>query len=317
MLCEYYHLHIGKVIDNICKTCLQKCKAMIDWNDLPYFIAVAKSGTLMGASKELNVNHSTVFRRINAIEEKLGTRLFERLSEGYELTRIGHTVLQHAQSAEDSIHSLERAVAGKDFELSGEIRVTAPMSIAEHLLVPCVAKFRIDHPRICVNIIVSSALYDLSLRDADIAIRSTNNPPDYLIARKVTDITWSAYASKTYLKKYGRPANTKDLRKFDLIGVDESLLTIEAYKWLMDHFSKDNFCCSASDVKTISSLCSESLGVAVLPTNYFDKQLIKLFAIKPEFKDGLWILTHPDLRQVARINEFSKFLHQYMSTIKL
>ena len=288
---------------------------MIDWNDLPYFLAVAKSGTLMGASKELNVNHSTVFRRINAIEDKLGTRLFERLTEGYELTQIGHIVLQHARSAENSIHSLERAVVGKDYELLGEIRITAPHSIAEHVLVPCVAKFRIDHPRISVNIIVSSALYDLSRRDADIAVRSTNNPPDYLLGRKVTDLTWSAFASKAYLKKNGRPVDTEDLIEFDLIGVDESLLRIEAYKWMMHHYSIDNFSCSASDVKTISTLCDKGLGVAILPTNYFNQNLVKLFDIEPEFKDGLWILTHPDLRQVARIKEFGKFLYQYMMAV--
>ncbi|MFK7795321.1 MAG: LysR family transcriptional regulator [Gammaproteobacteria bacterium] len=290
---------------------------MIDWNDLPYFLAVAKSGTLMGASKGLKVNHSTVFRRINAIEDKLGARLFERRIEGYELTQIGHTVLEYAQLAENSIHSLERAVAGKDYELSGEIRVTSPLSIAEHLLVPCVAKFRIDHPRISVNVIVSSALYDLSRRDADIAIRTTNNPPDYLLGRKVTDLTWSAYASKAYVKKNGAPIKTKDLSDYDLIGADESLLRIEAYKWLMRQYSMDNFSCFASDVKTISSLCDQDLGVAVLPTNYFNQNLVRLFDVEPKFKDGLWILMHPDLRQVARIKEFGKFLHQYMLQVSL
>tara|TARA_R110002096_G_scaffold209855_3_gene397055 strand:- start:230 stop:1102 length:873 start_codon:yes stop_codon:yes gene_type:complete len=290
---------------------------MIDWNDLPYFLAVAKSGTLMGASKQLNVNHSTVFRRINALEDKLGTRLFERMAEGYVLTEIGHAVLQHAEVVENSIHSLERAVAGNDFELSGEIRITAPFSLAEHVLVPCIAKFRLKHPGITINIIVSSALYDLSRRDADIAIRSTNNPPDYLIGRKVTDLTWSVYASKGYLKKYGIPRAISDMENFDLIGVDESLLRIEAYKWLMNNFPNDSFCCSASDVKTISTLCHEELGVAVLPTNYFNKSLVKLFDIEPEFKDGIWILTHPDLRRVTRIKEFSQFLFNYMTDMDL
>ena len=310
-------MHCGKVIRNIRKQYLQKCKDMINWDDLPYFLAVAKSGTLTGASKSLGVNHSTVFRRINAIEDKLGTRLFERLAEGYELTDIGHIVLQHAQVAENSIHSLERAVAGKDFELSGEIHVTAPLSIAEHVLVPCIAKFRHQHPRITINIIVSSGLYDLSRRDADIAIRSTNNPPDFLIGRKVTDLTWSAYASKAYIKKHGGAKSSKDLDDHELIGVDDSLLAIEAYKWLMSNYSNKNLCCSASDVKTISTLCNEGLGIALLPTNYFNKNLVKLFDINPEFKDGLWILTHPDLRRVTRIKEFSKFLFKYMVDINL
>ena len=288
---------------------------MIDWNDLPYFLSVAKAGSLLGAAKELGVNHSTVFRRINALEGKLGTRLFDRLAEGYKLTDIGQIVLQHAETAENCIHSLERAVAGKDFELSGEIRITAPLNFSEYVLAPCIAKFRQLHPGISVNIIVSSALYDLSRRDADIAIRTTNNPPDYLVGRHVADLVWSVYANKAYIKKCGRPDSTEQLSEFNLIGADESLLMIEAYKWLMQNFSNENFCCSASDVKTISTLCTQGVGLALLPTNYFCPSLVKLFDVEPQFKDGVWILTHPDLRHVVRIKEFSKFLHEYMLEI--
>lgn len=164
---------------------------------------------------------------------------------------------------------------------------------------------------------VSSALYDLFRRDTDIAIRSTNSPPDHLIGRKVSDITWSAYASKVYLKKNGKLASTQDLSEFDLIGADESLLRIEAYKWLMHQYTNDNFSCSANDVKTITTLCDEGLGIDVLPTKYFNENLVKLFDVEPEFKDGLWILTHPDLRQAACMKEFTKFLYQYMVTINL
>ncbi len=302
-------------IANICNYRLQKCKDMIDWNDLPYFLSVAKTGSLLGASKALGVNHSTVFRRINALEDKLGSRLFERLTEGYTLTDVGHIVLQHAQTAENSIHSLERAVAGKDFELSGEIRITAPLSFSEYVLAPCIAKFRQLHPGISINIIVSSALYDLSRRDADIAIRTGSNPPDHLIGRRVTDLVWSVYANKAYIKKYGQPKFTEQLSEFNLIGADESLLMVEAYKWLMQNFSSENFSCSASDVKTISTLCTQGLGLALLPTNYFCPNLVKLFDVEPQIKDTVWILTHPDLRHVARIKEFSKFLHAYMLKI--
>ncbi len=288
---------------------------MIDWNDLPYFLSVAKTGSLLGASKALSVNHSTVFRRINALEEKLGTRLFERLPEGYVLTEIGQIVLQHAEHAEDSVHTLERAVAGKDFELSGEIRVTAPITFSEHILVPCIAKFRRLHPRISVNIVVSSALYDLSRRDADVAIRSTNNPPDYLIGRKVAEVIWSVYASKAFIKKFGKPKDIQQMEEFSLVGADESLFRIDAYQWLMKNFSNKQFSCSASDVQTIIKLCIEGLGLAVLPTNYFAPNLVKLFEVEPRFQDNIWILTHPDLRHVTRIKEFVKFLYDYMTEI--
>ena len=288
---------------------------MIDWDDLPYFLAVARQGSLNGASKLLGVNHSTVFRRINAIEHKLGARLFERLAEGYLLTELGHSVLGHAEAAENSIHALERVVAGKDFDLSGEINITAPLTIAECIVAPCIVKFHQKYPRICINIIVSSALYDLSKRDADIAIRSTNKPPDYLVGRKITDLIWSAYAGKAYLKKYDAPASVHELEAYNLVGADESLMRIEAYKWLKQNYSKENFSCSANDVKTITTLCAEGMGIAILPSNYFNKSLVKLFDIEPEFRDELWMLSHPDLRHVSRIKVFSKYLYEYMRKI--
>lgn len=289
---------------------------MIDWNDLPYFLSVAKTGSLLAASKVLSVNHSTVFRRINALEEKLGARLFERLQEGYVLTDIGQTVLNYAQQAEDSVHTLERTVAGNDFELSGVIRITAPLTFSEYIIVPCIAEFRKLHPRISVNMVVSSALYDLSRRDADIAIRSTNNPPDHLIGRKVAELDWSIYASTDFIKKYGKPTSVKQMHEFSLVGADESLLRISAYQWLMDNFSNEQFSCSANDVQTIINLCEKGLGLGVLPTQYFAPNLVKLFDITPKFRDSIWILTHPDLRHVARIKEFVKCLHDYIVKIQ-
>lgn len=285
---------------------------MIDWNDIPYFLAVADSGSLSGAASILAVNHSTVFRRINTLEEKLGVRLFDRLPDGYSLTDTGTSVLQYARQAENSVISFERSIAGKDFRLSGEIRVTAPFSMASTFLAPCVAQFQAKQPGIKIEVVVSDALHDLSRRDADIALRATTNPPEYLIGRKVGDFIWHVYASKRYIKKFGQPASMHTLQQHRLIGPDDSLLRLPAFKWLQEHCPTENFVCSASDLTTIAALCAQGLGLAVLPSAYFAPTLVKLFALKPTFVDELWILTHPDLRHVARIRVFSEFLFNFL-----
>ncbi|MEM7304260.1 MAG: LysR family transcriptional regulator [Pseudomonadota bacterium] len=285
---------------------------MLDWNDIPFFLAVAETGSLSGAANKLAVNHSTVFRRINSLENKLGVRLFDRLPEGYSLTETGHSALDFAYQAENSLISFERNIEGHDYRLTGEIRVSAPYSMATKILAPCISKFHSLQPSIKINVLVSDALHDLSRRDADIALRATSNPPDYLLGRQVTDFKWHVYAGHSYLKKQGIPKSMKSLHAHQLIGPDDSLLRIDVYKWLKEHFSTDNFTAYASDLSTIAALCHQGLGVAILPSDYIEPRLNKLFAVNPAFSNQLWILSHPDLRHVSRIRVFTDFLYNFL-----
>ena len=286
---------------------------MTDWNDIPYFLAVANSGTLAGAARKLSVNHSTVFRRINMLEKKLGLRLFDRLPDGYSLTEAGASVVEHARLAESSIHSFERAVAGKYYQLSGEIRITAPPSLAIKYLAPCIAKFRAKHAGIKIDVIVSDAEHDLSRREADLALRATTKPPEYLIGRRICELFWHVYASTRYLAKHGTPQKMKDLIHHQLVGAEESLRRVDAYKWFAEKYPSDNFVSNASDMNAISELCAQGLGITLLPSDYTEHNLVRLFKTEPEFRAELWILTHPDLRHVVRIRTFSDFLYDYMS----
>ena len=285
---------------------------MIDWNDIPYFLAIVDSNSLSGAAEKLGVNHSTVFRRINSLESKLGVRLFDRLPEGYQLTETGQTALEYAYQAENSLISFERHIAGQDYRLTGEIRVSAPYSIASKFLAPCSANFHSIHPSIKINILVSDAEHDLSRRDADIAIRATKHPPDYLLGRCVTNFNWHIYAGKQYLKYNRAPKKMTDLQKHTFIGPDDSLLRIDAYKWLKENFTTSQFTSYASDLPTIAALCHAGLGLAILPSHYIEPRLMQLFPLQPEFSDQLWILSHPDLRHVARIRIFSDYLYDYL-----
>ncbi len=286
---------------------------MIDWSDVPYFLAVAESGTLAGAASKLSVNHSTVYRRINILEEKVGARLFDRNQEGYSLTETGASIMKYARDAENSIHSFSRTVAGKDHQLSGRISITAPSSLlATDYLVPCVSQFCKKHPDIRIDIIVSDEVQDLTRGDADLALRVTRHPPESLIGRKICQITWDVYASKSYIQKFGQPKSMGDLENHKLIGSNGSFQHVPVYNYFNELYLRENFVCSASDLFTISALSSHGMGVVVLPSNFKNHKLIKLFKVTPSFDEQLWILVHPDLRHSARISALCNFLHDYL-----
>lgn len=283
----------------------------MDWNDLPYFIAIAKHGTLAGAARELTVNHSTVFRRINTFEEKLGVRVFERLPEGYVLTEAGEEILAHARQAHESIHALERSAAGRDFQPSGHICITAPQNLATDYLAPCIAQFHATCPGIQVEVAVSDADYDLSRRDADMALRASSQPPEHLIGRKVVDLDWYLCGGEAYLEKAGKLDSLEQLPQHRLIGAAAELLRIPPFVWLHQQVPTAQMVGLSNSLVTMAAMARAGLGLAMLPSDLHRPGVKRL--LKVEVDTGqLWLLTHPDLRNVVRIKIFSQFLLTYL-----
>ncbi len=156
-----------------------------DWDDLRYFLSVGRQGSLSAASKQLNVNHSTVLRRIASLEHKLGVRLFERHPTGYVMTLAGEELRARLANVADQIESAQRQLSGRDIALSGSIRITTTDTLAHGLLTPYFAKFRRVQPGIQLQLTMSNAFFSLSKREADVAIRPSNTPPENLIGRRV------------------------------------------------------------------------------------------------------------------------------------
>ena len=287
----------------------------MDWSDLPFFLAVAEGGNLSRAAARLGVNHSTVFRRINGMEERLRVRLFDRLPEGYVLTEAGNQALEYARQAEDSVISLERALAGRDVELGGQIRLTTAPDLARLYVAPCLGRLARVHPAIRVEVIVSDSDYDLGRREADVALRATTRPPDYLAGRRVADLVWRAWASPAYLRQAGRPASTEDLGTHRIIGSDEGFLRLPVFSALRKRYGPDRFAATAGDLSTMAAMAAEDLGIAFLPHDPTGGRLEPLFPSDPPHRSVLWILTHPDLRAVARIRVFTEFLFDDLRSV--
>lgn len=278
----------------------------MDWNSLKVFIAITHHKTLIGAAVSLGMSHSTVYRRLNDFEAQVG-RLFERLNGSYELTELGDNMLIHAQRITNSFDDIERHIAGKDKQLKGIVKITAPSSFSYNYLPKHLSAFHQLYPNIQIELLVTNLELNMTNRHADIAIRVTAAPPEHLVGREVCRIKWGVYASKEYISSYGKPVSLKDFVNHRLIGAAGSLRSHRVFSWLDSNYAF-NISQRTDDLVAMSRLAQSSLGVALLPDDLASNGIERIFTFEQERDNQLWILTHPDLRKVERIKVVMKFL---------
>src|SRR3954464_7070235 len=197
---------------------------MDDWNEPRLVLAVHRAGSLTGDAKALGIDHSTAFRRLNAVETRLGVRLFERLPGGsYEATAAGERMAAAAERMEDEALALDRDIAGRDRRLSGPLRVTSSETLAYRELTRHLAVFRKQHPGIVVELVIDNRVLSLSRREADIALRPIRPKEGDLWGRKLADVAWGLYAAPAYLEAIGGPlSNPSEIDRHSLIGWEET-----------------------------------------------------------------------------------------------
>ncbi len=285
----------------------------MNWDDLRFFLAIADAGHLAGAARTLGVNHSTVFRRLNALESTLGARLFDRLPDGYVLTDAGEAIHRHAASAQAAVHALERTALGADYELTGLVRLTAPPNLAIDYVARALPAFEDAYPGIRVELVVSDSDFDLGRREADIALRATTRPPEHLVGRRLMRVPWLVFGSEAYVARHGRPADMTDLAGHRFVNCDDRFLRLAVFRWMRETFEPQQFVHAANDLTTMAAIAVAGLGLAILPCDQVRPDLEPLFPVDPAFASDLWLLTHPDLRKVARIRATVDFLGERLA----
>lgn len=279
----------------------------MDWADLRYFLAVAKAGSLSGAAKALGVNHSTVFRRIQAFEERLGVRLFDRLPTGYALTVAGDDMLESAARVDAEIDALDRRLAGRDLRLGGPLVVTTTATLTYWALAPHFAAFKRTHPDVALELVLADEFFNLSKRQADVAIRPTNAPPENLVGRRIATVAFAVYASADYLERRrdsGGPAG------HDWVAFDDSLAHLAAAQWLRKTYPGAAVALRVNTLVGLLSAAVAGMGLTTLPCFMGDAEpALRRFG-KPDDVpgSGLWLLTHEDLRRTARVRAFMDFM---------
>ena len=202
----------------------------MEWDDLRIVLAVSREGTLSGAARRLGVTHSTVFRRLGAIEEQIGVRLFERFRDGYVPTPAGETAAETAARLEDGVLTLERRLSGQDLRPSGVVRITTTDTLGT-ILMRHLQAMRALHPGIQFEVVISNAMANLTRREAEIAIRPTLEPPEILVGRRVADIAHAIYGSKAYLSDHPE----KELSAHDWIALDDALASTVIGRWIHEN----------------------------------------------------------------------------------
>ncbi|WP_417579305.1 LysR family transcriptional regulator [Nitrincola sp.] len=286
----------------------QKTRSHLAWNDFELVLAIATSGSLSGASRALGVSHATVFRRIGDIEQRLGVTLFERSRTGYRPTLAGEELADTAKVMDEAALAAERKVAGRDLEPSGEIWATTTDSLLMGLLTPLFMQFQHKYPGILLDVAVSNQLFNLTRREADVAIRPSNRPPENLIGRPLTPIGQAVYGHRSLGLTPGGMIET--LANQPWIGGGPRLQDAALSQW-MDNNGLNEACVYRVDtLVSILSAVRSGMGLAVLPCYLAgdDADIVQLTDPIPELEYGLWFLMHPDLRGVVRIHALMDFL---------
>ncbi len=279
----------------------------IAWDDMRTVLAIAQAGSLSGAARELGVSHATVFRRLGAIEQRLGVKLFDRGRDGYAPTSAGEDVAEAAGRIEAEVVGVERRVAGRDLLPSGTLRVTTTDTLLNGLLSPIFADFRRSYPEISLEIAVSNVLLSLSRREADLAVRPTQSPPENLVGRRVGSIAQAVYGASAV---FARDGETPALEAVDWIGPDETLWYRQLDAWMKEQGHDAQCHYRVDSLQGMLAGVRDGIGVAVLPCYLADgdARLVRLSDTLPELANDLWLLTHPDLRRVERIRTFMEFV---------
>ena len=276
---------------------------MLDWDDLRFFLALARHGSLSAAAKDLHVAQSTVGRRLASLEASLGVRLLNRTPDGYAPTQAGEGVRAHAERLETEALVLERTVGGRDTRMAGLVRVTSAEAVATHILAPCLASLHHQQPDIMIELIPNPRELSLSMREADISVRLKQPDQHDLVVRRVGTIAFGLYASPAYLE--GR--NDLDLADgcpgHHLITQSEDIEDPTQTAWLTDRAPRARIAMQTTRHEAAVVAAINGGGLACLARFRADREdgLQRLTVPPPVPTASIWLVVHRDNRQTPRI----------------
>ncbi len=278
----------------------------MQWDDLRVILAVSRERTLSGAAKVLGVTHSTVSRRLSALEDAVGARLFERRPEGYVPSAAGATMLESAARVEEEVQSLDRRVLGQDARLSGSLRVTT-VDVLAVSFARSIRSFAERFPGVALELSVDNEPRSLSRREADVAMRMTNEPSEHLVGRKLVRIEFALYAERSLVPAGG----LTDLESAPWISWDDRVGARVTEQWMQRHAPRPIREITVDNAIVMLESVRNGLGIAFLPCflGDGDERLLRLRPVEAGFGMDLWILTHPDLRNTARVRAFMDHMH--------
>jgi len=277
----------------------------LDWDDIRHFLEVVRCGSATQAAIRLGINHTTVYRRISALEGRLGKSLFERSSNGWVITPVGERIVAFAESMAEDANNIERQIIADTHELRGLLRVTVADHCADKLVMPAIRKFIQRYPEINLEIVATAEELDLAAREADVALRGTNEPPPNLVGKRIAQIQFAIYGTQALKKKVAANPEADDIPCITWVGDGHTRPA-----WIAKSFPNTQQIYRASSIPVMLSMAREGIGIAQLGCLLGDPdgKLHRVQARYVESGPALWVLSHVDLRTTARVRIFRDFL---------
>jgi DNA-binding transcriptional LysR family regulator len=283
-----------------------------NWDDLRYFLAVARAETVSLASRRMGVDHATVIRRVEGLERALGAKLFERTPRGYNLTQTGHRLLSSAHSIEAEILQAEQQLAGRDAAISGLVRISTLEGFGNFFLAKRLPAFACGHPGLSVELVTIQQIVALSRREADIAVTLQAPPSGPFVSERLTDYSLLVYGAQSYLEQHAEIRTRADLRAHRFIGYIDDLIFARGLDYLSEIDPNVRPRLQSSSLHAQMETALGGYGLCVLPTFIADHQpqLVRVLPAEISLRRTYWLVLHKDTAETARIQAARRFIVQ-------
>ena len=282
------------------------------WDEIRTAFHVARLGTVSGAAEALGVHHATVIRHVDALEQQLGVKLFQRHARGYTATEAGQDLLQVAQATDDQFTQLVGRIKGRGDAVSGELVVTSLASVSPRLT-PTLARFQREFPDVTVRYLTGDKVLRLEYGEAHVAVRAGRAPdnPDNVVQPFVSQQI-SLYASDDYVARNGLPAEFEDLSRHSFVTTDNLESRAPFMQWLMSRVEQKQIAFRASDARAIRDAIVAGAGIGFVSCWEAERfpTLQQLFAPHDDWSAPLWLVTHVDLHRTTKVQAFLSFLKE-------
>jgi DNA-binding transcriptional LysR family regulator len=284
----------------------------MDWDNLRFFLELSRTGTLVGAARRLAVDHTTVARRIQALEKQVGGALFSREADGHRLTEAGRRLQPQVEAMEAAFQTVERSAPASQEGLSGLVRIGATEGFGTVVLAPQLALFAQSHPKLVIDLLAMPRLVHLSRREADIVISLERPARGPVVVAKLSDYVLRLYASKAYLSKHAPIRNRDDLRGHTFISYVDDLLFSKELQYLDELYKPDSFALRSTSILAQHQATAAGAGIAVLPAFIAerDKSLRRVLPDEANFTRTFWMSVPAETRHLARMKAVWDFLRE-------
>lgn len=290
---------------------------MDNWDEIRTAFQVARLGTVSGAADVLGVHHATVIRHVDALETRLGVKLFQRHARGYTATEAGQDLLRVAQATDDQFSQLAGRIKGRGNDVSGELVVTTIEGLSD-LMMPVLTKFQNDHPDVILKYLTSARLFRLEYGEAHVAIRAGSPPsqPDNVV-QPFAQLQFAIYGSREYIDTYGMPSLPDNMEGHRFVGSDDPASRAPFARWMRETIPERQVVFRSGDPQATRQAIFNGIGLGFLRTYECEtRDLVEVHPPLPDWESRLWLVTHMDLHRTNKVQTFLRYLKDHTKHLR-